>query len=106
MERREGYRRDRGGGRALRGAPRGRLGRRLGRQRQWPVRRAGVAAGLAYVEIAAGSTHTVACRSDGSAVAWGDNGAGQTNVPALPPGLVYIAVAAGGLHSAALRSDG
>ena len=52
-------------------------------------------AGLTYVEVAAGGAHTVARRSDGSVVAWGDNDFGQCNVPALPAGLTYVEVAAG-----------
>ena len=37
-------------------------------------------------------------------VAWGDDSAGQTNVPA---GLTnVVAVAAGGFHSLALKNDG
>jgi len=59
-----------------------------------------------YVEIAAGSSHTVARRSDGSVVAWGTNGSGKTIVPALPPGLTYVEIAAGGGHTVARRSDG
>ena len=43
--------------------------------------------GLTYVEIAGGGIHTIARRSDGSVVAWGDNYYGQLDVPALPPGL-------------------
>ena len=39
--------------------------------------------GLSYVEVAAGGYHTLARRSDGSVVAWGENGSGQCNVPAL-----------------------
>jgi hypothetical protein len=42
------------------------------------------------------SGHTVARRSDGLVVAWGDNTYGECNVPALPPGLAYVEVAAGG----------
>ena len=45
------------------------------------VQRAGTSPGSAYVEIAAGSEHTVARRSDGSAIAWGGNGTGQCNFP-------------------------
>jgi alpha-tubulin suppressor-like RCC1 family protein len=74
--------------------------------------------GLSYVEVSAGGTpgytgrslvsvsHTVARRSDGSVVAWGDNTHGQCNVPALPPGLTYSSISAGTLHTTALRSDG
>jgi hypothetical protein len=40
-----------------------------------------------FVELATGGGHTVARRSNGSVVAWGDNWWGQCNVPALPPGL-------------------
>ena len=59
-----------------------------------------------YTQVAAGHTHTVGLRIDGSIVAWGDNSYGQTNVPALPPGLNYTQVAAGDAHTVALRSDG
>lgn len=73
-------------------------------------------AGLTYVEVSAGgaradgydSTYglSVARRSDGSVVAWGDNIHGQHDVPALPAGLTYVEVAAGSLHALARRSDG
>ena len=59
-----------------------------------------------FVEVAAGGQHTVARRSDGSVVAWGDNDYGQCNVPALPAGLTYVEVAAGVAHTVARRSDG
>jgi hypothetical protein len=61
--------------------------------------------GLSYVEVAASGRydfwqamydgHTVALRSDGSVVAWGDNSYGQCNVPSLPAGLRYLAVSGG-----------
>jgi len=54
--------------------------------------------------IAAGSYHTVAVKSDGTVVAWGDNSYGQTTVPAGLSGV--IAVAAGGAHTLALKSNG
>jgi alpha-tubulin suppressor-like RCC1 family protein len=59
------------------------------------VQRAALPPGQSYVEVAAGDSHTVARRSDGSVVAWGQNWYGQCNVPALPPGLSYVEVAAG-----------
>ena len=56
------------------------------------------------VAIAAGAFHSLALRYDGTVMAWGDNSAGQTNVP---PGLNnVVAVAAGGFNSLALKSDG
>ena len=48
----------------------------------------------------------MARRSDGSVVAWGDNGYGQCNVPALPAGLTYVEVDGGDYHTVARRSDG
>ena len=54
--------------------------------------------------IAAGSSHGLALRSDGTAVAWGDNYYGQATVPV---GLSnVVAIAAGSYHSVALRNDG
>jgi hypothetical protein len=58
---------------------------------------------LSYVALSGGENHTVALRSDGTAVAWGHN---PGTVPTLPPGVAYVQIAAGGVHSAALRSDG
>jgi hypothetical protein len=59
-----------------------------------------------YTAVAGGTYHSLALRSDGTVVAWGNNGNGQTNVPALPSGVTYTAVAGGVFHSLALRSDG
>src|SRR6187551_125244 len=41
----------------------------------------------AFVQVAAGYSHTMARRSNGSLVAWGDNYSGECNVPALPAGI-------------------
>jgi alpha-tubulin suppressor-like RCC1 family protein len=62
-------------------------------------------AGLTNViSIAAGSYHSLAARSDGTVVGWGNNFAGET-IP--PPGLAnVIAVAAGTYYSLALKSNG
>jgi len=57
------------------------------------------------VAIAAGSYHSVALKSDGSVVAWGDNTFGQTSVPAGLQTMV-VAIAAGYDHTVALKSDG
>src|SRR5262249_20123771 len=50
---------------------------------------------LVYVEIACCQAQSVARRSDGSVVAWGDNTFGQGNAPALQQGSGYSQVAAG-----------
>lgn len=63
-------------------------------------------ASLRYVAADAGSQNAVALRSDGSAVAWGDNSWGQTNIPPLPSGLTYTGAAAGDHNVLLLRSDG
>src|SRR5262249_39487308 len=55
------------------------------------------------VAIAAGYYHSVAVKSDGTVVAWGDNSQSQCSTPV---GLAAVAVAGGGAHSVALRSNG
>merc|ERR1719291_779736 len=56
--------------------------------------------------LAGGGTHTVLLRSDGSAVACGENYFGQCDLPTLDADLTYTQVAAGGRHTVLLRSDG
>ncbi len=56
------------------------------------------------VAIAAGDSHSVALRADGSVIAWGDNFQGQTDVP--PTLSNVVAVAAGGFHNLALQNNG
>ena len=45
-------------------------------------------------------------RSDGTIAAWGDNAAGQLNVPTLAAGFSYVEAAAGHSHTVARRNDG
>lgn len=55
------------------------------------------------ISLAAGDSHCLALRADGTVVAWGAGGA-QINVP---PNLTnVVSIAAGSTHSIALRSDG
>ena len=56
--------------------------------------------------IAAGQTHSLALRSNGTVVAWGDNTHGRflAKIPATTTGVMAIAGGAG--HSLALKSDG
>jgi hypothetical protein len=53
--------------------------------------------------ICAGGYHSLALAADGTLMAWGENSAGQSNVPY---GNNFVAVAAGLYHSLALKADG
>jgi hypothetical protein len=55
-------------------------------------------------DIAAGSMHSIALRSNGTVLAWGNNLLGQRNIPSGLAGVT--AIAAGANHSLALRSNG
>jgi hypothetical protein len=56
------------------------------------------------VAVAAGYSHTVALKNNGTVVAWGDNTSGQTTIP---PGLSgVVAVTAGYSHTVALKNNG
>jgi hypothetical protein len=55
--------------------------------------------------IAAGDTHALALKSDGTLVAWGDNSSGQSTIPAGLAGNVS-AIAAGGNVSGVVKRDG
>lgn len=55
--------------------------------------------------IAAAAYHTVALKTDGGVVTWGDNTYGQTTVPVAARSEV-TAIAAGWYHTAALKNNG
>jgi hypothetical protein len=64
-----------------------------------------IPAGLnGVIAIAAGNSHSLALKSDGTVFGWGYNNYGQTTIPAGLSGV--IAIAAGTNHSLALKSDG
>jgi putative cell wall-binding protein len=63
------------------------------------------AAASGVTAIAAGGSHSLALKEDGSVIGWGNNTTGQITVPdAAASGVT--AIAAGGSHSLALKQDG
>jgi alpha-tubulin suppressor-like RCC1 family protein len=92
----------------------GQLGDSTDTDRTGPVGVSGLTSGV--VAIAAGHYHTLAVKSDGSVVAWGNNANGQVGdgsqttawVPTQVSGLTsgVAEVAAGGFHSLARKADG
>src|SRR6266852_3849015 len=60
--------------------------------------------GTRYQGIAAGASHSLALKPDGTVLAWGDNFYEESTVPASLTGVV--AIAAGGNHSLAIEADG
>ncbi|MDB6109144.1 MAG: hypothetical protein JWR69_894, partial [Pedosphaera sp.] len=68
--------------------------------------RTNVPAGLSdAVVVAAGASHSMVLRANGTVIAWGDNTSGQTNVPTASSNLV-AAIAAGGNHNLSLTICG
>jgi alpha-tubulin suppressor-like RCC1 family protein len=93
--------------------PYGQLGSGTGdRGRPKPVQVVGL---KGVISIAAGWSHSIALRCDGTVWAWGDNGSGElgdgTTEDSLTPVQVQgltevVAIAAGGDHSLAVKRDG
>lgn len=82
----------------------------LGRIGSWPAGAVPPAptlpAGMTYTAVSAAEAHAVALRSDGRAIAWGNNANGQLAIPALPVGMTYVDARAGGGRTVLRRSDG
>src|SRR5262249_52124881 len=67
---------------------------------------------VAFVAVAGGERHSLGLKADGSIVAWGAGGPGQSGWPhygqsVVPlPNANFVAIAAGAWHSLALRGGG
>ena len=61
---------------------------------------------MSYTQVSAGGDHTVLLRSDGTALACGNNEDGQCNIPPLDDGISYTQISAGNVHTVFLRNDG
>ena len=57
------------------------------------------------MDVAAGASHVIALKTNGTVVCWGDNGSGQCSPPAEATNHI-VSVVAGRWFSAALRADG
>ena len=62
--------------------------------------------GVTYTQVSCGTYTIVLLRSDGTAIACGENRSGQCDIPELPDKVCYTQVAAGTWHTVLLRSDG
>ena len=60
--------------------------------------------GQSILQVAGGYFHSLALKNDGTVVAWGDTGYGETSVPVGLGNVMQIA--AGAYHSLALKNDG
>jgi alpha-tubulin suppressor-like RCC1 family protein len=97
----------------------GELGDGTTADRSAPVPVTGLGPGSGVVDIAAGETFSLALKSDGTVLAWGNNASGElgdgsapadqhtpVQVSGLGPGSGILEVVGGGAHSVALNSDG
>ena len=65
-----------------------------------------IEAGGSFTGLAGGGCHEVFLQSDGMVVAFGENLAGECDLPEVEAGMSYTDVATGVLHTVLLRSDG
>jgi alpha-tubulin suppressor-like RCC1 family protein len=96
----------------------GELGNGSTTDRSTPGPVTGLGSGAGVVRVAAGGSHVLALKSDGTVLAWGNNHSGElgngtttdsptpVTVSGLGPGSGVVAIAGGGSFSLALKSDG